>query len=242
MNIADDDFTLFGLAPRFALDGTALDGCWRALQAKVHPDRFASDGAAAQRLAMQWAVRVNQGYQRLKDPLKRGAYLCELRGAPIKAENNTAMPVAFLMQQMAWREALDEADGAAAQRLAMQWSVRINEAYRRLREPLTRGAYLCELRGAPIAAHSNTAMPGDFLMQQMAWREALAEADGDAALAALDAEVRAAERDLLAQVATLLDDEPVPALAAERVRALMFITRFRADLTERLDAVHDSNP
>ncbi|WP_163768973.1 Fe-S protein assembly co-chaperone HscB, partial [Providencia stuartii] len=77
--------------------------------AEVHPDRFASEGAAAQRVAMQWAMRVNEGYQRLKDPLKRAAYLCELRGAPVQAENNTAMPPAFLMQQMAWREALDDA-------------------------------------------------------------------------------------------------------------------------------------
>ena len=109
MHLADDDFTLFGMPQRFALDRNALDDCWRALQAKVHPDRFASDGASAQRLAMQWAVRVNEAYQRLKVPLQRGAYLCELRGVPIQADNNTAMPTAFLMQQMAWREDLDDA-------------------------------------------------------------------------------------------------------------------------------------
>jgi hypothetical protein len=79
----------------------------------VHPDRFAAQGDAAQRIAMQWAVRVNEAYQRLKDPLRRAAYLCELSGAPINAENNTAMPAAFLMQQMAWREALDEAPDLA---------------------------------------------------------------------------------------------------------------------------------
>ena len=58
---------------------------------------------------MQWSVRINEAYQRLKDPLRRAAYLCELGGASIQAENNTAMPTAFLMQQMSWREALDEA-------------------------------------------------------------------------------------------------------------------------------------
>ncbi len=109
MNIDDDDFKLFGLPERFALDAALLDQRWRELQAKVHPDRFATDGAAAQRIAMQWAVRVNQGYQRLKDPLKRAAYLCERRGIRIDAERNTAMPRAFLVQQMEWREALDEA-------------------------------------------------------------------------------------------------------------------------------------
>jgi molecular chaperone HscB len=114
MKIDDDDFTLFGLTPRFALDMAELDSRWRALQAEVHPDRFVSEGAAAQRVAMQWAVRVNQAYRRLKDPLQRGAYLCELRGAPIDAESNTAMPPAFLMQQMEWREALEDAAGADA--------------------------------------------------------------------------------------------------------------------------------
>ena len=121
----------------------------------------------------------------------------------------------------------------------MQWSVRINEAFRRLREPLARATYLCELRGAPIAANTNTAMPAEFLMQQMAWREALEEAGDDAGLAALDTEVRAAEADLLVQVEALLDDQDAPALAAERVRALMFIQRLRADLCERLDALQE---
>src|SRR5664279_6432387 len=111
MLLDSDDFTLFGLPRRFALDDAELAARRRALQAEVHPDRFAASGPAAQRTAMQWAVRVNEAYGRLKDPLKRAAYLCELRGAPINAENNTAMPASFLMQQMEWREALDEARG-----------------------------------------------------------------------------------------------------------------------------------
>jgi molecular chaperone HscB len=114
MNLASTDFELFDIEPRFALDGAALDARWRALQGEVHPDRFAVEGAAAQRVAMQWAVRVNEAYQRLKHPLKRAAYLCELNGAAIEAENNTAMPTAFLMRQMEWREALDDAHSLAA--------------------------------------------------------------------------------------------------------------------------------
>ena len=109
MKLDSDDFELFAIPRRFEQDRAALDARWRALQAEVHPDRFVSEGAAAQRVAMQWAVRVNEAYQRLKDPLKRAAYLCELNGAPIEAENNTAMPAKFLIQQMEWREALDEA-------------------------------------------------------------------------------------------------------------------------------------
>jgi molecular chaperone HscB len=75
----------------------------------VHPDRFTGADAAARRAAMLSAVRVNEAYARLGDPLRRAAYLCELAGAPVRAEDNTAMPPAFLQQQMAWRESLDEA-------------------------------------------------------------------------------------------------------------------------------------
>lgn len=114
MNIDADDFTLLGLDRAFALDRAKLDAAWKTLQAHVHPDRFAADGAASQRIAMQWAVRVNEAHQRLKDPLKRAAYLCELAGVPVEAQNNTAMPGAFLMQQMHWREALEDAGTQAA--------------------------------------------------------------------------------------------------------------------------------
>ena len=114
MRLTDNDFQLFGLPETQAQDAAAIAVRWKALQAEVHPDRFAAEGAAAQRVAMQWAMRVNEAYQRLKDPLKRAAYLCELRGASVGAETNTAMPPEFLMQQMAWREALDEAADEAA--------------------------------------------------------------------------------------------------------------------------------
>ncbi len=113
MNLQSDDFELFDVPKRFEQDRAALDARWKALQREAHPDRFAAQGGAAQRVAMQWSVRINEAYQRLKDPLRRAAYLCELHGAPIRAEDNTAMPAAFLMQQMEWREALEEAGSAA---------------------------------------------------------------------------------------------------------------------------------
>ena len=128
-----NDFELFELPQQFALDRAQLDERWKALQREAHPDRFAADGAAAQRVAMQWSVRINEAYQRLKDPLKRAAYLCELRGVPVQAESNTAMPPAFLMQQMEWREALEDtrdvaaleslADDVAAERKRVQQSL-----------------------------------------------------------------------------------------------------------------------
>jgi molecular chaperone HscB len=109
MNLQSNDFELFELQLAYGLDLEQLDERWKRLQREVHPDRHATADPQTQRQAMQWSVRINEAYQRLRDPLKRAAYLCELHGAPVQAENNTAMPAPFLMQQMEWREALDDA-------------------------------------------------------------------------------------------------------------------------------------
>lgn len=170
MKLDDDDFTLFGLTQCFSIDREALDSRWRSLQSRVHPDRFAAEGPAAQRQAMQWAVRVNEAYRRLREPLSRAAYLCELRGQPVEAERHTAMPQAFLVQQMAWREALEEAN-------------------------------------------------------------AVPEVE------ALDLEVARQEATLLDDLAGHLDGRPDLPAAADAVRALMFLGRFRADIRRRLEAL-----
>jgi len=118
MNLNDTDFQLFAVPATFAQDRAVLDARWKELQREAHPDRFAAQGAAAQRVAMQWSVRINEAYQRLKDPIRRASYICELNGAPLDAENNTAMPPEFLMRQMEWRESLDEvADIASLEKL-----------------------------------------------------------------------------------------------------------------------------
>jgi molecular chaperone HscB len=109
MGLAATDFALFGLPERFALDAARLDATWKTLQGAAHPDRFATETSTAQRVAMQWAIRINEAYRRLKDPLARAAYLCTLHGVDVEAETNTAMPAAFLMQQMEWRDALSGA-------------------------------------------------------------------------------------------------------------------------------------
>jgi molecular chaperone HscB len=114
VNLQSNDFELFGVPKQFAQDRAALDARWKELQREAHPDKFAAQGDAAQRVAMQWSVRINEAYQRLRDPLKRAAYLCELAGSPVNAHSNTAMPAAFLMEQMQWREDLDDADSDEA--------------------------------------------------------------------------------------------------------------------------------
>ncbi|HJV74153.1 MAG TPA: Fe-S protein assembly co-chaperone HscB [Noviherbaspirillum sp.] len=106
-------FELFQLPQRFAVDMNVLDQAYREVQNRVHPDKFTNATDAEKRVAMQWATRANEAYQTLRNPFKRAAYLCELNGVDLQAESNTAMSREFLMQQMEWREALEEAKAAA---------------------------------------------------------------------------------------------------------------------------------
>ena len=105
-------FDLFHLPQQFTIDAAALDVAYHGVQSRVHPDKFVNGSDAEKRVAMQWATRANEAYQTLKSPLKRAAYLCELHGIDLQTESNTSMPSAFLMQQMEWREALDDARAA----------------------------------------------------------------------------------------------------------------------------------
>jgi molecular chaperone HscB len=135
MNLQSNDFELFNVPVQFAQDSAALDARWKELQREAHPDKFAAQGAAAQRVAMQWSVRINEAYRRLKDPLKRATYLCELHGAPINAETHTAMPADFLMQQMEWREALDDAETAEnIEEISLQLNKTVREQLSKLEQ------------------------------------------------------------------------------------------------------------
>jgi molecular chaperone HscB len=108
----ENHFALFQMTPNFAIDAEQLDSAYRELQGRVHPDKFAAATDAEKRVAMQWATRANEAYQTLKHPLKRAIYLCEMHGVDLGIESNTSMPPAFLMQQMEWRELLEDARDA----------------------------------------------------------------------------------------------------------------------------------
>ncbi|WP_281745808.1 Fe-S protein assembly co-chaperone HscB [Polynucleobacter yangtzensis] len=105
---SDDYFRFFGLNQQFNIDLPALDQAYLAIQKEVHPDRHARGSDSEQRIAMQMATLANTAFQTLKNPIQRGLYICQLHGVDAKLETNTAMPAAFLMKQMEWRESLDE--------------------------------------------------------------------------------------------------------------------------------------
>ncbi|TCV90747.1 Fe-S protein assembly co-chaperone HscB [Sulfurirhabdus autotrophica] len=102
-------FELFGFQPAFKLDLNQLDQIYRDIQSQVHPDKFAHLGDAERRLSMQWATLTNEAYQTLKKPINRARYLLNLHQVDTQEETNTAMPAAFLMEQMELREAVMDA-------------------------------------------------------------------------------------------------------------------------------------
>lgn len=110
LNLSSDAFTLLNIPKRFELDEALLDKHWKYLLAQTHPDKFSAETQTAQRIATQLSVRINEAYQTLKNPIQRASLLCELAGNPIQSETNTAMPADFLMQQMSWREQLEDAN------------------------------------------------------------------------------------------------------------------------------------
>ena len=117
LDFSRNHFELFGLPVAYELDSARLDQAYRDIQAEIHPDRFAHAGEAEQRLAMQWATRVNEAYQTLRRPFDRANYLLLLQGIHAMDANNTAMPMDFLVQHMEWSEEL--ADAKAVQDAAV---------------------------------------------------------------------------------------------------------------------------
>jgi len=171
VNLADNDFALFQLPLQFSLDQSSLERARHALQLRCHPDRFVGQGEAAQRLAMQWSVRINEAYARLRSPLSRAVYLCQLAGDDPQQTGSAALPHELLMQHMQWREQLDEAQGQA---------------------------------GALQTLHNEVQTD-----QQRRWHE----------------------------VAEALDSQPPQAQrAAEQVRALMFVEKLMAEISQQQEA------
>src|SRR5260363_40469 len=95
MSLPENYFKLFNLAEQYPLDQKALDAAYHTVLAHTHPDHFAAAGEAQKRAALQWTARA--------------VHLLQLRGIEFEAENNTAIDRAFLVQQMEWREHLEQA-------------------------------------------------------------------------------------------------------------------------------------
>lgn len=127
--------------------------------------------------------------------------------------------------------------GDAERRASMQWTTRVNEAYRILKSPVQRAKYLLEMNGVDVAFETNTQMPADFLVRQLELREALAEAKAPAALDRLHDEVRQETRELEQGLDHLIDARRDFAAAAGQVRKLMFLHKLAEEIERTYEEI-----
>lgn len=120
MSTLNDPFSLFRLDERFTLDEDRLKLVYQTLMRKVHPDQFAGRSAQEQRVAAQWATRIEESYETLRDPVKRAALLCEKAGVSVEAETNTSMSMDFLIHQLRLRESLETAQDEEARTAVLE--------------------------------------------------------------------------------------------------------------------------
>jgi molecular chaperone HscB len=160
------------------------------------------------------------------------------------------LPTAFALDaerlEMAYREIQSRVHpdrfahaGDAERRASLQWTTRVNEAFQVLKSPVARAQHLLELQGVDVAFETNTAMPPDFLMQQMELREALENAVSSKDPAAVDGirkDLRNEKSVLEKEIAQAIDAKKDYAGAAELVRKLMFLEK----LDEEIDAAYEA--
>ena len=167
-------FELFQMPPLFRLDLGQLDRHYLEMQTRVHPDKSAHLSDAERRLSLQWATLANEAYQTLKRPLARARYLLKIHGVDTREEDNTAMPTEFLLEQIEWREEMQEAvtlrNTHAMDRLVARLKVETNTLFDSL------GTLLDDERQHPAAA---------VIVRQLAFLDKLGR-DLNDALAALE--------------------------------------------------------
>ena len=130
-------FALFELQPAFDLDQDMLSARYRDLARKVHPDRFADAGETEQRHAIERSANLNEAYQTLKMPSRRARYLLTLQGREMPLEATVQDP-AFLMQQMQWREELEELQDDADITGIASFKTRLKSAQQALNDSFAR--------------------------------------------------------------------------------------------------------
>lgn len=131
------------------------------------------------------------------------------------------------------------AHDAHEQQQALEWTTRLNEAYRVLNDPVLRAAYLLELAGQPISLLTSIA-DTDFLLSQLELREQLDEADSPEQLTSLRLEVME-WLDSLSREFAIDYAEQDWTEARDTVRKLHFMASFLRDIKAREDRLDDDD-
>src|SRR5713101_9311935 len=123
----------------------------------------------------------------------------------------------------------------AERRVSMQRATRVNEAYQTLKSPLKRAVYILQLRGVDPKLETNTAMPSEFLMEQISWRERIeAGSEEPEALLRLQAGLRDESRKIYETLHGQLDEGRDDQAASQTTRMLMFYEKLDEEIDDKL--------
>lgn len=118
------------------------------------------------------------------------------------------------------------------QKQAVMMSATLNDAYRTLKNPIDRAAYLLQQQGIDADAPEHTAFAPEFLMQQMEWRETLMDArmeNDRTALEKLAAEIAAEQNTLVQNLAQAFEQQNFEQ-AAQQVRHGRFLNKLAEEI------------
>jgi molecular chaperone HscB len=171
----------------------------------------------------------------------------ELFGLPIRyAIDTDLLADRYRALQHALHPDRFAAAGDREKRLSMQASVRVNEAFQLLKDPLERARYLLVLHTGDTDGENETTRDMAFLMEQMELRETLSEikdqSDPTAAVSAVLDQLVDQTDNLVRQLESRLDDPEAEDLeeAQELVRKLQFVAKCRIE-AENLEAELDDD-
>ena len=124
----------------------------------------------------------------------------------------------------------------------MQWTTRVNEAYRTLKSPVQRAKYLLELNGVDVAFETSTAMPEDFLMEQLELRQKLDEARDVATLGLIRKNLASEKQAIESRIAESIDAKHDYETAKNLVRKLMFLEKLGAEIDAAYEVIEMRAP
>ena len=129
-------FELLNQPRCYAVDFVSLEETKNKLLARLHPDRFVNASTLEKRIAQQMTVQINEAVATLSDDLKRAQYLCRLNGLDVNARK--PMPSDFLLRQMQWHEALEQAQESHNQKELEELKAKVISVRQTLSKRLTR--------------------------------------------------------------------------------------------------------
>ena len=125
---------------------------------------------------------------------------------------------------------------AFEQKQAVMMSSTINDAYRTLKSPIDRAAYLLKSQNIDADAPEHTSFSPEFLMQQMEWRETLMDAQMEQnhdAIRALDQEIQEVQSNLYQDLQQAFEQHDYES-AAQWVRHGRFLNKLRKEIASIL--------